>query len=122
MATTETAHPETFPIARADLGEEVRGLRRSPRPGGRAAKTLLHAAELRMVLMVLDRGVTVPAHHANGSLTVQVIDGRVVVNLLGASFDLAAGQLLAIEHGVTHALAAIEDSAILLTIGWNPAR
>ena len=122
MATTTTAEPKTFPIARADLDEEVRGLRRSQRPGGRASKTLLHATDLRLVLMVLDRGETIPAHHANGSLTVQVIDGRVVVNLLGASFDLAAGQLLAVERGVTHALAAIEDSAVLLTIGWSPTR
>ncbi len=114
------AHPErhtpSFPIARLDLVEEARQLRASPIPHGHVAKTVLHNADLRVVLMVLQRGARIPRHHAKGSLLVQVLDGRAIVTLLDTSFDLGAGQVLAIEPELAHALVAIEDSALLLTI------
>lgn len=130
MRTTSTSGHEppgrsnapSFPIARLDLEEEIRRMRASPKPNGHLGKTLLRATDMRLVLMILDRGVTMPEHLAQGSLTIHTLQGRVVVTLLDASFDLAAGQLLTIEHGVSHAMAAIEDSAVLLTLAWNPER
>ena len=115
------AHPErhpsnTFPIARLDLVEEVRQLRASPIPHGHVAKTVLHNADLRVVLMVLQRGASIPRHHAKGSLIIQALDGRVIVTLLDSSFDLGPSTVLAIEPEIAHALVAIEDSALLLTI------
>ena len=115
------AHPEpqsahSFPIARLDLVEEVRKLRASPIPHGHVAKTVLHNDDLRVVLMVLERGVRIPRHQAEGSLIVHALDGRVIVTLLESSFDLAANEALAIEPDIAHALIAIEDSALLLTI------
>lgn len=115
------AHPErqsdtAFPIARLDLVEEVRQLRASPIPHGHVAKTVLRNADLRVVLLVLQRGAQLPHHHAKGSLIVQALDGRVIVTLLDSSFDLGANSVLAIGPEITHALIAIEDSALLLTI------
>jgi quercetin dioxygenase-like cupin family protein len=106
----------SFPIARLDVNEEVRQMRASPKPGGHLGKTLVHNADLRIVLMLLDRGTRIPRHHAKGSLTIQALDGRVIVAILESSFDLGPGQLLAIDRDVSHALVAIEDSALLLTI------
>lgn len=106
----------TFPIARLDLVEEVRQLRASPIPHGHVAKTVLHNSDLRVVLMVLQRGATIPRHHAKGSLIIQALDGRVVVTLLDSSFELGPSNALAIEPQTEHALVAIEDSALLLTI------
>jgi quercetin dioxygenase-like cupin family protein len=106
----------SFPIARLDLEEEVRRMRASPRPGGHLGKTLVHNEDLRLVLMVLDRGARIPRHHAKGSLTIQALDGRVIAAILESSFDLGPGQVLAIDRNVSHALVAIEDSALLLTI------
>ena len=114
------AHPEhkptTFPIARLDLVEEIRRLRASPMPHGHLAKTVLRNADLRVVLMVLQRGASIPKHHAKGSLLVQAIDGRVIATLLESSFDLGPSNVLAIEPEIAHAIVAIEDSALLLTI------
>jgi len=112
----------SFPIARSDLEEEIRRMRTSPRSGGHLGKTLLRNADMRVVLMILERGARIPDHRAEGSLTIQTLDGRVIVTLLESSFDLASGQLLAIEHDVSHALVAIEDSAVLLTIAWRGHR
>ena len=117
--TQATPTARSFPIARLDLDEELRLLRASPRCNGHSGKTLLREADLRIVLVILDRGAKLPDHHADGSLTIQTLDGRVVVALLDASFDLAPGQMLAVERGVSHSLVAIEDSAILLTIAWR---
>lgn len=124
-ATHREQHRDTpvsapvFPIARLDLEEEIRRMRASPRPGGHVGKTLLRSGDLRLVLMVLERGARISDHQSDGSLTIQVLDGRVIVALLESSFDLASGQLLAIEHDISHALVAIEDSAVLLTIAWH---
>ena len=105
-----------FPIAMLDLVEEARKMRDSPRPGGHLGKTLLHEPHLRLVLMILDKGVRIPPHQAKGSLTVQVLDGRVVIGALDSSFELGADHVLALGGDVTHSLVAIEDTALLLTI------
>lgn len=116
------AEHRSFPIARLDLEEEVRGMRTSPHPGAHLGKTLLRTADMRLVLMILRRGVQISEHRAEGSLTIQPLDGRVIVTLLESTFDLGPGQLLAIEHDVSHAITAAEDSAILLTIAWRGVR
>jgi len=70
----------------------------------------------RVVLMVLDRGARIPPRHSKGSPAIQVLDGRVIVALLDSTFDLEPGQILAIDRDVSHALVAIEEGALLLTI------
>jgi quercetin dioxygenase-like cupin family protein len=113
----ETAHrSSSFPIARLDLVEEIRQLRASPMPHGHVSKTVLHHRELRIVLMVLQAEAQIPRHHAKGSLAIQVLDGRVIVGVSQESFDLGAGQLLALEPELEHAVVAIEDSALMLTV------
>ena len=74
---------------------------------------------MRIVLMILDHNTRVADHGVEGAVTIQALDGRVVVTLLGSSFDLTSGHLLSIERDVSHALVAIEDSAVLLTIAWR---
>jgi quercetin dioxygenase-like cupin family protein len=120
MKPTIDAQPhtttESFPIAKLDLVEEIRRMRASPMPGDHIAKTVLHNEDLRIVLMILSRGARIPQHHAKGSLAIHTLDGRVIVTLLESSFDLGPGQMLAIQRDVSHALVAIEDTALVLTI------
>jgi len=107
-----------FPIARFDLEAEVRQMRDNPKPRAHLAKTLLHGAKLRLVLMSLRHGAHISNRRIEGALTIQPLDGRVIVTLLESSFDLGPGQLLAIERDVPHSIVAIEDSAFLMTISW----
>ena len=97
-------------------------MRASPKQNGHLGKTLLRATDMRLVLLILDRGVRIPDHLAQGSLTIHTLQGHVIVTLLDSSFDLVAGQLLTIEPGVSHTMVASEDSAVLLTLAWNPER
>jgi quercetin dioxygenase-like cupin family protein len=108
-----------LPIARLDLVEEVRQMRASPRSAARTAKTLVRSLDQRLVLMILDHGAQIPVHHTDAALTLQVLDGRVIVSLLESTFDLGPGQLLAIERDVAHAVVAIEASSLLLTLAWR---
>lgn len=94
-------------------------MRASPRPKEHTGKTLVRNLDQRLVLMLLDRGAQLPVHHSEAALTIQALDGRVIVSLLESTFDLGPGQLLAIERDVPHAMIAIEDTAILLTVAWN---
>jgi quercetin dioxygenase-like cupin family protein len=126
-ATTEPrdqpiVHPAAFPIARFDLEEEVRRMRASHTRNGHLGKTLLRAADIRIVLVTLHAGAQIPPHHTDGSLTIQALDGRVIVSVLESTYDLGPGQLLSIEREVPYGLAAVDDSAILLTIAWRGTR
>jgi quercetin dioxygenase-like cupin family protein len=113
------AAPPAFPIARVDLVEETRLLRASSRTADHAAKTLVRTRDQRLVLMILDRGANIPVHHTDTALTIQALDGRVIVTMFESSFDLGPGQLLAIERDVPHGVVAIEDTAVLLTLAWR---
>lgn len=108
--------PESFPIARLDLVAEVRQLRASPAPRGHVAKAVLHRPHLRMVLMVLRIGMRLPHHHAKSSLLIHVVEGRIIVALLDSDFELGPGEILAIEPELAHAVVAVEDSALLMTV------
>ena len=104
------------PITKVDLEREVRVLRSHPRRDGRTGKTLARGLNARIVLTVLDRGSRVAEHHAKEATTIHVLDGRVIVALLAASFDLSAGELLTVDRDTPHAIVAVEDSALVLTI------
>lgn len=79
----------------------------------------MRTRDQRLVLMILDRGANIPVHHTDAALTIEALDGRVIVSMFESSFDLGPGQLLAIERDVPHGVVAIEDSAVLLTLAWR---
>ena len=107
------------PIARLDLAAEIESMRSGARANGHVAKTLVRSPQLRLVLMLLRRGAEIPVHQAEGALTIHVLEGRARLAAADDAHELVAGQLAVFEPGVPHAVAAIEDSAILLTIAWR---
>lgn len=88
--------------------------------GGNTARTLVKRPELRVVLMVLEKGAVIPEHTAEGDLTLHVLEGRVAVQVDGEHRRLHAGHLLAIEKLRPHAVEAFENSEVLLTLSWPP--
>jgi quercetin dioxygenase-like cupin family protein len=122
--TTEPPHevaltPPALPFARFDLEEEIRRMRTTLNPGDHLSKTLVRAPDLRMVLMLLQRGARIPVHQIEGPSSIQGLDGRVRLTSAGDRFELGPGQLVMIEPAVPHALEADEDSAVLLTISFR---
>lgn len=68
---------------------------------------------IRLVLRARDE---LPAHKISGKFTLSCIEGRIVLDLPENSLELSAQQWVYIDSGVPHALRAIEDSSLLLTI------
>jgi quercetin dioxygenase-like cupin family protein len=118
---TERARPDrpaAGPVFHARLGEQVERLRQEPawRAGDRNAITLVKTPALSLVLLALKEGARLHEHRAEGSLAVQVVSGSVRVDAGGRRVELAPGEVLVLEPGLEHALEAVRESAVLLTI------
>ena len=102
------------------LADEVRELRQdlSRASAGRSGKTLAKAGGLRVTLVVLDAGVTLDPEAAAGGASLQVLEGRLRVQIEGDEWELAPGDLVALSHNLREPVRAIERSAFLVTVAW----
>jgi quercetin dioxygenase-like cupin family protein len=84
---------------------------------GRSAKTVYGGNEhvLRQTVIALAAGHGLDEHDSPGEATVHVLHGRVRLSSGDASWEGSSGDLLVVP-AARHALAAIEDSAVLLTV------
>jgi quercetin dioxygenase-like cupin family protein len=104
---------------RFDLAEQIQQLQgEQPWQAGRNAKTIVKFPDFRLVLIAMRAGTRIPGHHADGRICVHAITGQIRLHLPDGVFDLAAGQLLALDRAVAHDVEALADSAFLLTIAW----
>ncbi|CUR55676.1 conserved hypothetical protein, putative cupin domain [metagenome] len=84
---------------------------------GRSAHTVYggHAHVLRQTLIALRAGSSLDEHENPGEATLQVLHGRVTLTAGESRWDGAAGDIVAIPDS-RHALDAVEDSVVLLTV------
>jgi quercetin dioxygenase-like cupin family protein len=84
---------------------------------GRSASTVYggHEHVLRQTVIALLAGETMDEHVNPGEATVQVLTGRIRLLSGGATWDGSAGDLVIVPDA-RHALEAIEDAAVLLTV------
>jgi quercetin dioxygenase-like cupin family protein len=87
---------------------------------GHTARTLVKHGSLRILLLALKAGATVPEHQTEGRVSIHALRGHVRVHAGGTAFDLPAGRLLTLDPGERHDVAGIEDSAVLVTIAMAP--
>jgi quercetin dioxygenase-like cupin family protein len=97
---------------------------------GASNTALFKSAELEVMRLVLPKGKTMPAHQVQGEITIQCIEGVVQIDASASasasapeasgsrrsSATLQAGQLLYLPGGAPHALLALEDASVLVTI------
>jgi quercetin dioxygenase-like cupin family protein len=85
--------------------------------GGRSAHTVYggHTRTLRQTLITLLAGQRLDEHENPGEATIHVLAGRVRLTTADTSCDAAAGELLEVPDA-RHALEALDDAAILLTV------
>ena len=111
------------PLLTLDLNREIEKLRSEGRwQSGHTAKTLVKYSDFRVVLIVMKTGGRLEKHRTEGRISVQTLDGRIRFSTAERSVELTAGQMLTLEHDITHDVEGIADSALLLTIAWpDPA-
>ncbi len=78
--------------------------------------TLVKTDHLSVVRLVLPAGKELAPHKAPGDITVHCLEGRIAFTTLGRTQELIAGQMLYLPTGEEHAVQALEDSSVLLTI------
>lgn len=108
---------------RIDIAAELSKIR--SRGADVSSTTLLKTDTLRIVLMALRGGAKLHEHHADGRLSVQVLEGEVDFTAENTPCRLHSGMIVSLEARVPHQVAACSDAVLLLTIAWpyaeNPA-
>ncbi len=107
---------------RRNIDSELEKLAKNPfwqRDTGRSSETIVKHDQLRIVLVRMKPGSYVSHHHAEGPISIYLMQGKVRVHLPGDRMeDLNPGDLLALERALEHDVEALEASAFMLTIAW----
>lgn len=77
---------------------------------------LFKSEDLEVMRLVLMAGKTMPSHQVAGEITIQCIEGSVEVSAENATHVLQPGHLLYLSGRSPHALLALEDASVLLTV------
>ncbi len=78
--------------------------------------TLAKTPSLEVIRLVLPAGKKIPEHHAPGEITVHCLEGRVVFSVGPREHFLIPGDWLYLDAAQPHALLALEDSSLLVTM------
>lgn len=110
----------------AEIAREMRGESEYDHGHGHAARTIVRAHDLRVVLIAIRAGAHIAEHLAQGTVAIQIISGRVRIRLPRLARqhedrfeELVPGRLLAMQGGLAHSVDALEDSELLVTLGWK---
>lgn len=106
-------------LARFDLPQEIADSEsKKPWPAGHYAKTLFKKEDFRTVLITMEPGSRMKEHHADGTISVQVLKGGIRFKVQEKSYELSTGSLLTLGASIPHEIESTGDSAFLLTISW----
>jgi quercetin dioxygenase-like cupin family protein len=82
----------------------------------RNAITVFKTNGMRIVLIGLHEGAEMSKHKADGLMSIQVVEGKVLFNTEDECIALGKGQMLALHKDIPHSIAAEEETIILLTL------
>lgn len=106
-------------MAQFNLPEEIADAERNkPWPSGIHSRTLFKKHDLRVVLINMQDAAHIREHHADGTISVQVLKGKIRFNVAGKSHDLGVGSLFTLGASIRHDVVAVGDAAFLLSISW----
>lgn len=83
---------------------------------GRSARTLVKEGPLRVTVIALAANATLPAHSANGPITVQLLDGDITFDVAGKEYPLQRRDLLVVAANVEHSARSTTGGTFLLTV------
>ena len=88
---------------------------------GRSARTLVKDGPLRLTLIAIAAGGGMPSHHAEGPVSIHLLDGDVVIDAEGSEYTLVPGEVLVLDSGVQHGVRSSGGCMLLLTVVHLPS-
>lgn len=83
---------------------------------GRSARTLVKEGPLRLTMVAIGPGGTLPAHSTAGPITIHVLEGEVTVSVLEREYPLGPSDVLVLAPGMEHAARSALGGVFLLTV------
>jgi quercetin dioxygenase-like cupin family protein len=114
-------HPSTRlagPVVSLKLPDLARALHSEPHPAknGHRQTSLIHQGPLRLLLFAFEPGGRLPEHRAPGHVVIHCLRGELMVQAEAERHQLASGEALVLEPDVPHAVEAVGESELLLTV------
>lgn len=78
--------------------------------------SLLKTPTLQLMRLVLQAGQGLPEHSVPGAITIHCLEGEAAVTTPSHTCDLRAGQLVMLVGSEPHAVKAITDASLLVTV------
>src|SRR6202521_4694943 len=102
-----------------DISAEITRLKTEPAwaGGDRHGSSLVKGDGINVALMMLKKGAKMQEHHTRAPISVQVIEGRINFIAHGKPQLVGVGTIVALDRGIEHSIEAVEESALVLTVG-----
>ena len=78
--------------------------------------SLIKTPALQLMRLVLRAGRRLPEHSVAGAITLQCLEGEAVLTTPSRSCHLGAGRLVVLDGGEPHAVRAVTDTSLLVTV------
>jgi quercetin dioxygenase-like cupin family protein len=88
---------------------------------GRTARTLVKDGPLRLTVMAVAAGGTLPPHQADGPVSIHLLEGDATFDVGDKEYPLAPGDVLVLESGVRHGARSAQGCVLLLTVVHVPS-
>lgn len=99
---------------------EIVNLLHSPQASEPVSQALVSVPRLELMRLVLKAGKTVPSHAVAGPITIYCHQGSIKVQVENAWQTMHDNDLMYLEGDAAHALQALSDSVVLVTIFRMP--
>lgn len=101
-----------------DFHAEAAAIRAEPRETrqGHRQKTLFKHEGRTIALFVMEKDGSIGDHSAAGTVTIQPVEGELVVTVDGENKTLKSGHMLVIAPGVRHEVRATEEAVFVLQV------
>jgi quercetin dioxygenase-like cupin family protein len=83
--------------------------------------SLIKSQMLQLMRVVLRAGEHLAEHHVRGEITLQCLEGQARVDTPERRITLSAGQLVLLPAGEAHAVQALTDTSLLVTVSLADA-
>ncbi len=78
--------------------------------------SLIKSRNLQLMRVVLRAGEHLPEHHVRGEITLQCLEGQAQISTPTHELALSPGQVVLLPEGEAHAVHALSDTSMLVTI------